>query len=36
MKGTAKNTPQHKIMAETGAKPPGYKKGGKVKGGKGC
>lgn len=35
MKGSTTNTNQHKLMAMTGKKPTGYKKGGKVKG-KGC
>lgn len=35
MKAPASMTNQHKQMAMTGKKPPGYKKGGKMKG-KGC
>lgn len=35
--GTAKGPiNQHKEMAMTGKKPPGYKSGGKMKGGKNC
>lgn len=33
--GTPSNTNQHKLMAVSGKKPAGYKKGGKMKG-KGC